>query len=80
MSPANIVALLTGLAGIVTAAGGILLAVRAVRDKERRAAKEEINTLQLLLDDERKQRIDSELATHRLKLRLARHGLDPDET
>ena len=80
MSPANIVALLTGLAGIVTAAGGILLAVRAVRDKERRAAKEEINTLQLLLDDERKQRIDSELATHRLKLRLAQHGLNPDET
>ena len=80
MSPANIVALLTGLAGLVTAAGGVLLAVRAVRDKERKAAKEEIATLTLLLDGERQARIASELRSHNLSVILARNGINPDET
>ena len=80
MSPANIVALLTGLAGLVTAAGGVLLAVRAVRDKERKAAKEEIATLTLLLDGERQARIASELRSHNLSVILARNGINADET
>jgi hypothetical protein len=63
----------------VTAAGGILLAVRAVRDKERKAAQEEIRTLQGLLAGERKDRTAVELRSHRLEVLLARHGIDPDD-
>ena len=71
-------ALLTGTAGLVTAAGGILLAVRAVRDKERKAAQAEIATLSGLLAAERHDRTAAELRAHRLEVRLARHGIDPD--
>ena len=77
MDAADWVALLTGAAGLVTAAGGVLLAVRAVRDKERKAAQEEIATLQGLLGAERRDRVDAELAAHRLEVLLARHGIDP---
>jgi len=78
MSLTDLVALLTGCAGLVTAAGGILLAIRAVRDKERKAAKDELKNVEEMLTNERKDRIDAELQIHRLTLLLAQHGIDPE--
>jgi hypothetical protein len=49
-----------------------------VRDKERKAAQEEIATLQGLLGAERRDRTAAELAAHRLEVLLARHGINPD--
>ena len=78
MDPAKLVALLTGVGGLVTAAGGVLLAVRAARDKERKAAKREIDELGGMLSDERHARLEAERRNYDLSLKLARHGIDPD--
>jgi hypothetical protein len=63
---------------VVTAAGGILLAVRAARDKERKAARAELATVEAMLGEERHARLEAELRNHRLGMLLARHGIDPD--
>ena len=80
MEPINVAAIITGFAGIVTAVGGVLLAIRAVRNKERKAAKNEFDTVEGMLEGERKDRIKAELENYHLKLKLAQHGIEvPDE-
>lgn len=79
MDPAKLVALVTGAAGIVTAVGGVLLAVRAARDKERKAAKAEIDDLAAMLSTERHGRLEAEQRNYQLALKLARHGIDPEQ-
>jgi hypothetical protein len=63
---------------VITAAGGILLAVRAARDKERKAAQTELGSVEVMLGEERHARLVCELRQHHLELLLARHGIDPD--
>ena len=79
MDPAKLVAIVTGLGGLVTACAGVLLAVRAARDKERKAAKAEIQELSTELTDERHQRLNAERHAYEMALLLARHGINPDE-
>jgi len=79
VDPAKLVALLTGVGGLGTAAGGVLLAVRAARDKERKAAKREIDELGGMLSSERHQRLEAERRNYDLSLRLAQHGIDPEK-
>ena len=79
MDPAKFVAILTGLGGLITAVGGILLAIRAARDKERRAAKREIDELSTMLTDERHARIEAERHNYDLSIKLAQHGIDPEK-
>jgi hypothetical protein len=56
----------------VTASGGVWLAVHATRDKERKAMEAELNA-------ERAARLESELRSYQLSLKLAEHGINPDE-
>jgi len=79
VDPAKLVAILTGVGGIVTATGGVLLAIRAARDKERKAAKSEIDELSHELSDERHQRLQAERRVYDLSLKLAQHGIDPTD-
>jgi hypothetical protein len=74
----NIVAIVTGCAALISAIAGVILAIRAARSKERKAAKDEIDSLTQMLNDERHARIVSELDRHELKIKLAEHGIDPD--
>ena len=66
-----------GFAGIVSAIGGTMLAIRAARDKERKAAKAELDTVTGMLAGERQQRLDCERHVYHLSLTLAEHGIDP---
>src|SRR4249919_1315222 len=68
------IAIFSGAAGIVSAVGGIMLAVRAVRSKERKAAKAEIDELGQELSDERHKRLMLETQVYRIKLFLREHG------
>jgi hypothetical protein len=79
---ASLIALLTGLAGIIAAAGGVLLAIRAVRTRERKAAKEELDQVTTMLSQERGLRVQSERYSYHLMLTLAEHGIEapPIET
>ena len=70
---------ITGIAGVITAVGGVLLAVRAARDKERRAAHEEIKEVGDMLSEERHARIEAERRVYDLTLLLARHGIETPE-
>jgi hypothetical protein len=54
----------------------VLLAIRAVRDKERKAAKAELDSVDLMLTDERAQRLACERDLFRLRLLLTRHGIE----
>jgi hypothetical protein len=71
----DLAAILTGIAGIIAAAGGILLAIRAVRDRERRAAKHELDEVTGMLAVERERTIVLEAVMHEQRRTLARHGL-----
>ena len=73
------IALLTGIAGIIAAVGGVVLAVRTVRNKERKSAKEDLDTVNHMLADERRLRIDSERHTYELLVVLAENGIKPPE-
>jgi hypothetical protein len=73
-------AIITGVAGVITAAGGILLSIRAVRDRERKAAKNELDTVNTMLAQEREQRIQAELDTYKARLKLAQHGITNGES
>lgn len=53
----------------------MLLAIRAVRDKERKAAAAEIASLDDMLAAERKKRIAAEVEVYNLRLLLAQHGI-----
>jgi len=76
VSGLDLAALITGIAGVITAAGGIFLAVRAVRSKERKAAKSELDGVEDMLGQERKERIEAEKELYRLRLRLVQHGIE----
>ena len=78
MSGADLLAIIALAGGVVSAIGGVVLAVRAARSKERQANKAEIEQLSTMLTDERDQRIAAELERHKLKLKLAENGIDPD--
>jgi len=56
----------------------VLLAIRGARDRERKAAKREIDDLSIMLSDERHQRILAERHVYDLSIKLAEHGIDPD--
>jgi hypothetical protein len=71
----DVIAILTWVAGVVTAIGGIFLAVRAVRSKERKSAKEDLDTVNKMLAQERHLRLQSERYSYDLSLELARHGI-----
>jgi methylthioribose-1-phosphate isomerase len=68
------IAIFSGAAGIVSAIGGILLAIRAIRNKERKAAKEEIDELGKELTQERHTRISLERQIYNVRLFLEKHG------
>lgn len=72
------VVIITGLAAIISAVAGVTLAIHAARNKERKAAKEEIDTLSSQLSEERDLRVKAELDRHNLRITLAQHGIDPD--
>jgi hypothetical protein len=72
---AHIVAIVTGLAAIITACGGVFLAIRAVRSKERRSAKEDLDNVNKMLAQERHLRLQSERYSYDLALELAKHGI-----
>ena len=55
-----------------------MLAIRGARDRERKAAKREIDDLGTMLSDERHQRIRAERRAYDLSIKLAEHGIDPD--
>lgn len=71
------IALLAGIAGIITAIGGILLAVRTVRNKDRKAAKDDLDQVNHMLAEERRLRIEAERHNYDLLLDLAEHGIKP---
>lgn len=73
----ELAAWLTGLAGLITAAGGVVLAVRAARSSERKATSSEIDELSTMLATERAGRIACERDAYTLRRRLAEHGLEP---
>jgi hypothetical protein len=75
---ADLLSIITGVGGVAAAAGGIMLTVRAVRSKERRAANDEITQLSGMLDEERKARLTAEQKAYARSIRLAQNGLDPD--
>jgi hypothetical protein len=75
-SEAEIVAVVTGFAGIIAACGGVLLAVRAVRSKERRNAAKEYEQLVGQLDEARAAQLSAERYAHELGVLLARNGID----
>ena len=58
------------------------MAIRAVRSKVRKAAKEELQEVNDMLGQERHLRITAERESYELTLLLARHGIDvpkPDD-
>lgn len=80
MDAAGIVAIFTGFAATITAVGGILLAIRAVRDKERKAAKAELDNVNTMLVEERQQRLVAERDAYQARLKLAQHGIANGES
>lgn len=75
----EIAAIFTGLAGMVSATGGVLLAIRAVRSKERKAAAAELDQVSTELSKERAARLQAERRQHDYHVLLVKNGLDPDE-
>lgn len=73
---ASIIAIVSGFAGIITAVGGVLLAIRAMRSKERKNAAKEIDQLADQLAAERSNVIDAEVWGQQCAMLLARAGLD----
>lgn len=76
---ADVVAIITGFAAVLTAIGGMLLAIRAVRTRERRSAKEDLAAVGAMLADERRLRIRCERRQYEMALIMAQHGLDPPD-
>jgi hypothetical protein len=71
----GVIAIITGFAGIVSAVGGMLLIVRAVRNKERKAAKQELDEVSDELHEERETRIQLEELAHQQRVLLAQSGI-----
>lgn len=51
--------------------------MRAVRNKERKSAKEDLDTVNVMLSEERRLRIESEQRNYELMILLAEHGIKP---
>jgi hypothetical protein len=77
LSNPTLIAILAGIGGIITAFGGVLLAVRTVRSKERKAATAEIDLLTEQISKERQLHINCEVALHEANLLLATNGIKP---
>jgi len=71
----SLVAFVAGVAGVITAIGGVLLAIRSVRSKERQAAKQEIDQLSGMLSEARDGRIAAEMRVHELELIMVKEGI-----
>jgi ferredoxin-NADP reductase len=78
MSDGDILAIVTGLGALISAVAGVVLAIHAARNKERRAYQDEVDQLSGMLKDERDLRVTAELASHRLRVQLARNGIEPE--
>jgi hypothetical protein len=78
LDTADLIAIVTGCAALISAIAGIFLAIRAARSKERRASADEIDSLTAMLESERHQRIAAELDRHNLRIKLAQHGISED--
>jgi len=78
MTPADLAALITGIGGVLSAVGGVMLTVRAVRNKERKAFKEELDLVEGMLETERHEHIQAEIRNYKLRMEMAQHGIDPD--
>lgn len=76
---ATILAVLTGAGGIVAAVGGVLLTIRKVRTKEQEAAEAALATVEGLLAEERKRRIEVERKLYDMTLTLAQHGIPTED-
>ena len=72
---AAIVATIAGFAGIVSAAGGVLLIIRSVRDKERKAAKADYKQSEAQLHAEREARVHLEELAYTQRVLLAQNGI-----
>jgi hypothetical protein len=75
---ADVIAIIAGGISVVSLVAGVWLALHAARSKERQAYHGEIEQLRIMLEDERNIRIALELERHRLKLKMAELGIDPD--
>jgi hypothetical protein len=75
----DIIAILAGTVAVISAIAGVLLAIRAARTKERRAAAAEIQELSEMLAVERDARIRTEKQLFDAHVLLAQHGLDHDD-
>lgn len=73
----TVVAIITGFAGIVSAAGGVLLVIRSVRNKERKAAKHEYAEVSAELHAEREARVALEEVAYEQRRLLAQNGIAP---
>lgn len=60
---------------MITAVGGVYLAIHTVRDKERKAARAEMLSLEGMLAAERAKRINAELTNYNLMMLLAENGI-----
>jgi len=74
-----VIALITGVAGIIAAVCGVLLAIRAFRYRDRKAAAASEGQLSDMLSTERDARLQAEAELYRAKLLLAQHGIEMDE-
>jgi hypothetical protein len=79
MSVTDLIALIAGIAGIITAVGGVMLAIRTVKNNERKASKRDLDNMSHMLADERQLRIEAERRNYDLLLELAEHGIKPLE-
>ena len=61
--------------GIVSAAGGVLLIIRSVRDKERKAAKADYEQSEAQLHAEREARVHLEELAYTQRVLLAQNGI-----
>jgi len=57
--------------------GGVLLAIRTVRNRERKSAKEDMDTVNHMLADERRLRIQAEERNYEMMVLLAENGIKP---
>lgn len=74
----NSVALaITGLGALISAVAGVVLVVRQVRGKDRRAADEEIRELSAMLDEARHEVVECRRREYALRVWLAERGLEP---
>ena len=72
---ATLIAVIAGVAAVITAIGGVLLAIRTVRNRERKALTDERNQLEVALENERQTRVNLELRNYEMRVLLAKHGV-----